>query len=92
MISEIIQLILDFLGVSGGQIGLALPLIAIALYWRKALYGAGVAKGAVSKIVFACVVVGVLVLAGVLNVDVSAAIGLGQTLIDLGMDAYRVLA
>lgn len=92
MIAEFLQTLLEFFGIGGGQIGLALPLIAIFLYWRKALYGAGVAKGAVSKVVFTCVVVGVLVLAGVLDVDVSATIGFGQTLIDLGMDAYGVLA
>jgi hypothetical protein len=92
MIVEALEALLNFFGISGGQVGVALPLLAIALYWRKALYGAGKAKGMVSKGVFASVIIGLLVLTGVLDVNVAAAVSLSKTLFSFAADAFGVMA
>jgi len=60
-----------------GQAGLALALLAVALYWRRALGAGRTVTSWGSRIVFATAAIGALLLAGVIpGLDLARAAGL----------------
>lgn len=66
-------------GSNAGQIGLAVALIAIVLYWRKVTKAGSAAESVGARIAFAAAAVGVLLLLGVVTgIDVARASSLAS--------------
>jgi hypothetical protein len=84
MLTELLAWVGQHLGIAG-QLGIAIPMIALFLYWRKALKVFGVGADMIGKIVIAVVIIGIGIALGVLNVDVGRAANL------LG-DAFRIVS
>jgi len=85
-----------FVGSTAGQVGLAIGLIAVALYWRKLVGAGSTAQSWGGRVAFSAVAVGVLLLLGVITgVDVSRASDVASTgvewLLEAGREVWEVL-
>lgn len=86
-----------FLGSTAGQVGLAVGLLAVGLYWRKLIGAGSLMQSWGSRVVFSAVAVGALLLLGVITgVDVARATELGTTawsgFVDVAHRLWEVLA
>ena len=73
----LVDTLADWLFSGVGQAGLALALLAVALYWRRALGAGQTVTSWGSRIVFATAAIGALLLAGVIpGVNLARAAGL----------------
>ncbi|WP_254841128.1 hypothetical protein [Natronomonas marina] len=77
VLSELLQWAV---GSTAGQIGIAVGLIAVALYWRKLTMAGSTMQSWGGRVAFSAVAVGVLLLLGVISgVDVERATGIAAT-------------
>lgn len=83
-------------GSSAGQLGIAIGLIAVVLYWRKATKAGSIVGSIGGRVAFAAATVGVLLLLGVITgLDVELATRLAtQTyswLVELANELWEVV-
>jgi hypothetical protein len=70
-------------GSTAGQVGLAIGLVAVALYWRKLVLAGSAAEAWGGRVAFAAAALGVLLIAGVVTgIDLSRAIDLAVVVWD----------
>lgn len=90
------ELVEWFVGSTAGQVGLAVGLLAVGLYWRKLVGAGSAAQSWGSRVVFSAVAVGALLLLGVITgVDVARATEIAtmawSRLVDLAQRLWEVL-
>lgn len=82
MIGELVSWVGNLLGL-GGQLSLAVTLLAVALYWKKAKMATSVVGNAVAYVVVVCVALGILMIFGVVDLDLGQGMDVGRTAFEL---------
>lgn len=82
MFGGLIDTVIGLLGF-GPEISLGISLLAIALYWKKFKKGAGLISNIVAYIVVVCVALGIMIILGIADLNLSQAISVAETALRL---------
>jgi hypothetical protein len=83
MLAEVLRPLVDALGLSTGQLGLAVSLVAIAVWMRRAMVLGSLAAHGVQVVSALAVLLGLGVVTGIIGIDFAAAIEVGGAIVDV---------
>jgi len=83
MLADLLRPVVEMIGLSTGQLGLAVSLVAIAVWMRRAMVIGSLAAHGIQVASALAVLLGLGVVTGIIGIDFATALEVGVAIIDI---------